>query len=62
MKTLPAKAGCSSVPILRFENATASAFDVSVEFMKVTEPEGECHWERWGTLTIASPMDHAAIS
>lgn len=49
------KAGCSSVPILRFESAT-SAFDVSVEFMWVN-PEGVCHWERWGTLTIASPMD-----
>jgi general stress protein CsbA len=46
---------CRTTPLLRFENAKGN-YETEFEFMWVN-PQGVCHWERWGSITLTSPVD-----
>lgn len=46
---------CNSTPLLRFDNATSN-YETELEFMWVN-PQGVCHWERWGKITLTNSVN-----
>lgn len=47
---------CPTRPCIIFHNMVSDEFRVTMEFMWVN-PQGVCHWERWGTLSYVDSLE-----